>query len=95
MLTVVDLFVLDGGEVAAGAVESSVVVPVDPLQGRDLDVVEAAPGAACSDDLGLEQPDLALGEGVVQRVADAADAGCGAGGGQPLGERNGGLPPGH
>ena len=64
VLTVVDLLVLGRGEVAAGAVKAPVVVPVDPLEGLDLDVVEAAPRAACPDDLGFEQADLALGEGL-------------------------------
>ena len=37
------------------------------------------------DDLGLEQPDHALGERVVVRVADAADGGIDTGLGEPLG----------
>jgi hypothetical protein len=44
VLTVVDLFVFRGCEVVAGAVEASVVVPVDPFQGGQFDVVEAAQG---------------------------------------------------
>ena len=65
----------------ARGVQSTVVVPVDPLEGGQFDVVEAAPGFAASDQLGLEQPDVGLGQRVVQGVADAADAGCGAGSG--------------
>ncbi|MBA2532091.1 MAG: GNAT family N-acetyltransferase [Nocardioidaceae bacterium] len=38
MLTVVDLFVLDRRQVVAGAVQPAVVVPVDPLEGAELDV---------------------------------------------------------
>ena len=71
--------------------ESSVVVPVDPLEGGQFDVVEAEPGSAASDQLGLEQPDVGFGQRVVQSVADGADAGCGAGSGQALGEGNGGV----
>lgn len=58
VLRVVDLLVLGRSEVAAGAVKAAVVVSVDPLEG-----LEAAPRAACPDDLGFEQADLAFGEG--------------------------------
>jgi GAF domain-containing protein len=91
VLTVVDLFVFGWGEVCAGGVQSAVVEPVDPLEGGDLDLVEGAPGAASVDQLGLEQPNLGLGQGVVVRVADAADAGRGAGFGEPLGEPDRGV----
>ena len=37
-------------DVAAVAVKAGVVVPVDPLEGRDLDVVEAAPRASSPDE---------------------------------------------
>jgi hypothetical protein len=40
-------------------------VPVDPFQGGELDVVEAAPGAAVVDQFGFEQADLGFGQGVV------------------------------
>ena len=86
MLTVVGLLVLDRGQVVAGGVQPAVVVPVDPFQGRQFDVVDASPGPAAADQLGLEQPDLALGQGVVQCVADSADAACGAGGREALAE---------
>ena len=89
MLTVEGRLVLDWGQVVAGGVQPSVVVPVDPLEGGQLDVVEPLPGPAAADQFGLEQPDVGLGQGVVQGVADGADAGCRAGGGQPLGERDG------
>lgn len=65
MLTVVNGLEFCWGEVCAGGVQSAVVVPVDPLQGRQLDIVEVAPGPAAPDDLGLEQADLAFGERVV------------------------------
>jgi hypothetical protein len=52
-LTVVVVLVLDGRDVADGAVEPAVVEPVDVLQSRQFDVVEAAPGAAAADEFGL------------------------------------------
>jgi hypothetical protein len=39
VLTVGVVLVLDRGEVVAGGVQPSVVVPVDPLEGGRLDVV--------------------------------------------------------
>ncbi len=61
--TVVEVLELDRRDVAAGAVQSAVVQPVDVLQGGQLDVVEAAPGAAAADQLGLVQTDQRLGGG--------------------------------
>jgi len=72
-------------------VQPAVVVPFDPLEGGDLDRIEAAPRTVPVDQLGLEQPDLGLGEGVVVGVADAADAGRGAGFGEPFGEPDRGV----
>ena len=46
----------DRGEVVDGFVGSAVVVPVDPFQGGDLDVVEVAPWSAPVDLLGLYRP---------------------------------------
>jgi hypothetical protein len=63
--TVVVVLELDRWDVAAGAVEASVVEPVDVLQRGQLDVVEAAPGAAAADELGLVEADEGLGGGVV------------------------------
>jgi hypothetical protein len=42
-----------------------VVVPVDPFQGGQFDVVEAFPGAAVVDEFGFEQAALGFGQGVV------------------------------
>ena len=72
--TVVLLLELHRWDVAAVAVQTPVVEPVDVLQGGDLDVVEALPGAAPADELGLVEPDQGFGGGVVERVALAADA---------------------
>ena len=46
-------------------VDASVVEPVDPFQGGELEVLEASPGAAVADELGLVEPDDRLGQGVV------------------------------
>jgi hypothetical protein len=72
-------------DVADGLQEPPVVEPVDPLQGGVLDLVEALPGAAPADQLGLVQPDDGLGEGVVVGVAAGANRGDRAGLGEPLG----------
>ena len=61
------------------------VEPVDPLEGGELDGPEAAPRTEATDDLGLEEADHGLGEGIVVRVADAADGRRDAGLGQALG----------
>ena len=89
VLTGVDLLELGRGEVVASAVKPAVVVPVDPLEGGQFDVVEAFPRSAAADHLGLEQPDLAFGERVVERVtANSAHTRRGAGLSETLGERN-------
>ena len=58
---------------AVGFEEAAVVEPVDPFEGGELEVVEAAPGAAVADELGLVEPVDGLGEGVVVAVASRAD----------------------
>jgi hypothetical protein len=58
------LLKLDGRESVARAMESSVVVPVDPLEGRKLDLVECLPRSSAVDQLGLVEPDRGLGERV-------------------------------
>jgi hypothetical protein len=54
VLTVVDCLDFCWGEICAGGVQPAVVVPVDPLEGRDLDVVESPPRTVPADQLGLE-----------------------------------------
>jgi len=56
-----DLLDLGWREAYAG-VEAAVFVPVHPLEGRDLDVVEVAPWSLPADQFGLVQPDLGCGE---------------------------------
>jgi hypothetical protein len=48
-------------DVADGLQEPAVVEPVDPLQGGVLDLVDALPGAAAADQLGLVRADDGLG----------------------------------
>ena len=72
-----------------GLQEAAMVEPVDPLQGGVLDLVDAPPGAAPVDQLGLVQPDDRLGQGVVVAVAAGTDRGDGAGVGEPFGVADG------
>ena len=62
--------------------QSSMIEPVDPFEGGELDGFEVAPWAAPPDDLGFVEPVDRLGERVVVTVADAADRGFDAGLGQ-------------
>ena len=58
------LFVFDRWDVADAAVQAAGVVPVDPEQGRQLELLDGAPGAFEVDALGLVQPDRRLGQSV-------------------------------
>jgi hypothetical protein len=49
-------------DITNGLQQPAVVEPVDPLQGGVLDLVDALPGAAPADQLGLVQPDDRLGQ---------------------------------
>ena len=64
-MSVVGGFEFDLWDVAAVFVEAAVVVPVDPFSGRDLDLVDAAPGASGFDQFGLVEPVDRLGQGIV------------------------------
>src|SRR3990170_3256831 len=61
-------------DVAAGGVEAAGGPEVDPPPGRQLDLLDAPPGAAV-DELGLVEAVDALGEGVVVAVAPRPDRG--------------------
>jgi transposase len=76
VLTVVVLFELGRRDVAVGFEEAAVVEPVDPFEGRVFELVEAAPGSAVADELGLVEPDDRLGEGVEpdDRLGEGVDA---------------------
>src|SRR5688500_14528422 len=78
-------FGLGGRYVADRLEQTTMVEPVDPREGGELDSLHTAPGPAPADQLSLEQAVDRLGEGVVVRVADAADGGRDAGLGQALG----------
>ena len=52
---VVGGLVFDGWDQADLSVEAPMVVPVDPFDHRDLEVVDRAPGAAIADEFALEQ----------------------------------------
>jgi len=54
-------------------VQSTTVVPVDPFQGCDLQVVDGPPGAFRADQFGLVESDDGLGERVVVGIAGGAD----------------------
>jgi hypothetical protein len=56
LLTIVHVFQFCRGNVADGLKEPTVIEPVDPLQRGELHVFEGLPGAALSDELGLEKP---------------------------------------
>ena len=45
VVLIVEALELDGSRVSAVLVDCPVVEPVDPFQGRDLDLVAGAPGA--------------------------------------------------
>ena len=68
-------FELGGWDVVAVAVQPCRVVPVEPAQGGQLDVVDGAPWAllGASDQLGLVVTVDRLREGVVIGIADGAD----------------------
>ena len=72
-LSVVGGFRLGRRDVADRLEETTVVEPVDPFEGGELDSLEAAPWASAVDDLGLEQAVDRFGESVVVAVADTAD----------------------
>ena len=84
-MTVVGCFEFGGWDVAAVFVEAAVVVPVDPFQHGDFDLLGGPPGAAGFEQFGLEQPDRGFGQCVVERVTDGADRGQCPGGGEAFG----------
>jgi hypothetical protein len=73
--SVVGVLVLDGWDVVAPGVEAALVVPVDPSQDLELDVLQGSPWSEASDDLGLEEPVQGLGGSVVVAVALGSDGG--------------------
>ena len=70
---------------ADGLQKPAVVEPVHPLEGRELDGLEVAPRSSSMDDLNLVEAVDRFGEGIVVRVADAADRRLDPGFGETLG----------
>ena len=64
---------LGGGHVPDRAEQPPIVEPVDPFQGRKLDLLEISPGSAAMNEFGLIDAEGRLGQGVVVGIADAAD----------------------
>ena len=67
LLSVVSGFELVGWGVADGGVEAGGVPPVDPGQGGEFDVIDAAPWASHGDQFALVEADDRLGHGVGPR----------------------------
>ena len=61
------------------AVQAFVVVPVDPTEGGELDVLDGLPGSSltggAADQFGLVVAVHGLGQSVVVRISDGADRG--------------------
>ena len=70
---------------ADGLQKPAIVEPVHPLEGCELDGLEGAPRSPSMDDLSLVEAVDRFGEGVVVRVADAADGRLDPGFGETLG----------
>src|ERR1700712_3575742 len=87
-LGIIALFCFGGRNVADGFEQPTRVVPVDPFEGGELQRLEAPPGTAPVDHLGLEQADHRLGQRIIVGVPDAADGGLDAGLGEALGIAN-------
>ena len=78
------LLVLDRGKVPDRLQQPPVIEPGDPFQDGEFDILDPAPGTASPDDLGLEETDHRLGQGVVIRIPHAADRRLDPGFGQTL-----------
>ena len=61
-------FELGGWDAAVVFEEATVVEPVDPLEGGEFEVVEAAPWSLVADEFGLVEPVDRLGERVIERI---------------------------
>ncbi len=60
--------VLDGGDISDRLQESLRVVPMDPLEGGELNVFETMPGPTSTDHLGLVEADDRFSQSVIVRV---------------------------
>jgi hypothetical protein len=73
-VTVVVGFELGGWDATVVFEEASVVEPVDPFEGGEFEVVEAAPRSFVADKLGFVEPVHRFGERVVVAVAARTNA---------------------
>lgn len=64
------------------------IEPIDPFERRVFHGIDVPPRTTLMDHFRLVEPDDRLSEGVVVRVANAADGGLGAGFGKPFGIAN-------
>ena len=85
------VFDFGGWEVADLAVQAASVEPVDVAERRQLDFLRGASGSLLGDQFVLEQPDRGLGDGVVDRITDRTDGGCGTDLGETFGVANTGV----
>ena len=81
----ISLFSFGGRDVADGFQEPSMVEPVDPFQGCELDGLQRSPWSASMDHLGLVKTIDGLGQGIVVAVAHASHRRLNASFGQALG----------
>ena len=72
-MTVVVGFVFGWWDAAEVVVDASVVEPVDPFEGGEFKVVEAAPWSLVADEFGLVEAVDCFGERVVVTVAAGPD----------------------
>ena len=73
-------------QVCRAAVQTAMVVPIDVLQGGDLDLVVGSPRPSRFDQFGFEQPDRGLGQRIIVGIRDRADGGVDACCGEAFGE---------
>jgi hypothetical protein len=85
-LGVVALLDLGWRHIADRLEEATIVEPVDPFEGSELDCLQRAPWPAPADQLSLEQAMDGFGECIVVAVANAADGWFDADRGEALDE---------
>jgi len=86
----VDLLVFDRGEVVAGRMQPP-VVPVGPLQGGQLDVIDGLPGPRRRISSVLNNPICDSARALSSASPTLPTLGCDAARGKPLGERDRGV----
>jgi len=66
VVTVVGGLVFDGWDVADLAVAADLVVPPHPVEGGEIEIVDASPRSFVADTFGLVEPDHRLGHRIVE-----------------------------